>query len=172
MSAKQNYTGKSRRQPNPIIDGKRVCLECEKNKEARQFPIVMNSGKEYRRGFCSECHATSERVRRQIQKNLRKEDVVKHIRAALKRKNGRTMYESLLGYTVADLRAHLERQFTKGMSWERYTQGEIHIDHIVPQRCFDLTRESEWKACWSITNLRPAWAKDNMRKGGKREFLL
>src|SRR3546814_6097044 len=44
-------------------------------------------------------------------------------------KNGRS-WETLVGYTVADLMAHLERQFLPGMSWDN--RGEWHIDHIRP----------------------------------------
>src|SRR3546814_3330220 len=44
-------------------------------------------------------------------------------------KNGRS-WEILVGYTVADLMAHLERQFLPGMSWDN--RGEWHIDHIRP----------------------------------------
>src|SRR3546814_11447874 len=41
-------------------------------------------------------------------------------------KNGRS-WETLVGYTVADLIAHLERQFFPGMSWAN--RGEWHIAH-------------------------------------------
>src|SRR3546814_3594325 len=46
-------------------------------------------------------------------------------------KNGRS-WETLVGYTVADLIAHLERQFLPGMSWDN--RGEWHIEHIQIRR--------------------------------------
>src|SRR3546814_14803337 len=51
-------------------------------------------------------------------------------------KNGRS-WETLVGYTVADLMAHLERQFLPGMSWDN--RGEWHIDHIRPLCSFEFT---------------------------------
>lgn len=48
-------------------------------------------------------------------------------------KEGRSV-EAVLGYSMADLRFHLERQFLPGMTWSNY--GEWHVDHIVPVASF------------------------------------
>jgi hypothetical protein len=86
-------------------------------------------------------------------------------------KGGRTS-ESLLGYSIDELRVHLERQFLKGMSWEN--MGEWHIDHIIPLASFTITApdDPELRRAWALTNLRPLWAQDNMKKSAKREVLL
>lgn len=83
---------------------------------------------------------------------------------------GRTF--DLVGYSLEGLLAHLERQFTKGMSWENY--GEWHIDHIIPLSAFDYKSASdpEFRAAWALANLRPLWAKDNLTKSAKRLTLL
>ena len=87
--------------------------------------------------------------------------------------NGRSpTAEAFTGYTVAELKKHLEKQFTKGMNWEKFMAGEIHIDHIIPLSSFDRTNEDEVKAAWQLSNLRPLWAKDNIRKAAKREGRL
>lgn len=80
----------------------------------------------------------------------------------------------LLGYTPQELRKHIERQFTAGMTWARMLAGEIHIDHIIPVRAFDIKEpgDAEFMACWSLGNLRPMWAADNHRKSGKVLTLL
>lgn len=44
-------------------------------------------------------------------------------------KNGRR-WEGLVGYTIENLKKHLEKQFIDGMSWDNY--GEWHIDHKIP----------------------------------------
>lgn len=82
--------------------------------------------------------------------------------------------EALLGYTLDDLVAHMEKQFTKGMNWESFHRGEIHIDHIRPVAEFKPESADcpEFKACWALTNLRPIWAQDNRAKGAKRLYLL
>jgi len=82
--------------------------------------------------------------------------------------------DRLLGFTGRELVAHIERQFTKGMTWDRLLAGEIHIDHIVPVRTFNIREagDAEFRACWSLGNLRPMWAKENQRKSGKLLTLL
>lgn len=66
----------------------------------------------------------------------------------------------------------LERQFRDGMTWEAFFRGEIHIDHRLPLRMFNLGDEGEWRAAWALSNLQPMWAKENMAKAGRRELLL
>lgn len=80
--------------------------------------------------------------------------------------------DQVLGFTADDLRAHLERQFVKGMGW--HNMGEWHIDHIVPVSSFTITSadDADFKACWALTNLRPMWADENRSKGDKRLTLL
>lgn len=46
-------------------------------------------------------------------------------------------WQSLVGYTASDLKAHIERQFLAGMSWDN--AGDWHIDHIVPVSSFTFT---------------------------------
>lgn len=78
----------------------------------------------------------------------------------------------LVDYSLDDLRRHIERQFVKGMSWDN--MGEWHIDHIVPVAAFEFSspEDAEFKACWSLSNLRPMWARENQRKSAKRIFLI
>lgn len=86
-------------------------------------------------------------------------------------KGGRA-YKELIGYSVADLRSHLERQFLPGMSWAN--MGKWHIDHIIPLASFKITGpdDPELRRAWGLTNLRPLWAEDNIGKRDKREFLI
>jgi hypothetical protein len=75
----------------------------------------------------------------------------------------------LLGYDLSDLRSHLESKFRDGMTWERFMSGEIHIDHIRPVSSFNISSDrcEEFKECWSLSNLQPLWAIDNLKKGSK-----
>lgn len=75
----------------------------------------------------------------------------------------------LLGYSLDDLIKHLENLFTDGMTWDNY--GEWHVDHIKPISSFNFDSEdcAEFKQCWSLDNLQPLWAKDNLSKGAKIE---
>lgn len=94
------------------------------------------------------------------------------IRYCLSTGKGGATSESLLGYSIDELRVHLERQFVKGMGWEN--MGVWHIDHIVPLSSFTISGpdDPELRRAWALPNLRPLWAKDNIRKGAKIEVLL
>ena len=72
---------------------------------------------------------------------------------------------SRLPYGCDELMAHLESRFSAGMSWENY--GKWHIDHKKPCSLFNLSDPSEFEACWSLDNLQPLWAEDNIRKGAR-----
>lgn len=87
------------------------------------------------------------------------------------RKAGRK-WESIVGYTVEELMAHIERQFLKGMSWGN--RSEWHLDHVVPLTSFIFTGpdDPEVRRAWALPNLRPLWAGDNIRKSGRRTHLL
>ena len=78
--------------------------------------------------------------------------------------NTNTRYCELFDYTIEQLQEHLEKQFTLGMNWVAFRAGKIHIDHIKPQSLFDLSNDIEYKKCWSLNNLQPLWAADNLAK--------
>lgn len=73
---------------------------------------------------------------------------------------------SIFGYTKQELLSHLENLFTDGMNWDNY--GKWHIDHVVPVSAFNFENESDkdFINCWSLKNLQPLWAKDNLIKSG------
>ncbi len=73
-------------------------------------------------------------------------------------------WEYIVGYSIMDLKQHLEKQFTLGMNWKNYGYG-WHIDHIIPQCKFDCFKKEELKKCWSLNNLQPLWANENRKKG-------
>lgn len=92
------------------------------------------------------------------------------MRHTLKTQNlskNRKHWENIVGYLVQDLKEHLEGLFQEGMTWDNY--GEWHIDHIIPRVFFEYTslKDVEFRYCWSLDNLQPLWAKDNLSKGGR-----
>ena len=89
-------------------------------------------------------------------------------------KNGRD-WEKIVGYTIYELRKHLEEHFLPGMSWKNYGRKGWHIDHIIPKDFFQFTStdDVEFKYCWSLDNLQPLWEPDNIKKSNKilREII-
>jgi len=82
-----------------------------------------------------------------------------------KGEKGGRKWEELVGYTVDQLKKHLEKRFTDGMTWENY--GTYwHIDHKTPISVFNFERSDEidFRLCWSLKNLQPLEAIENMRK--------
>lgn len=91
---------------------------------------------------------------------------------ALRGKKAGRKWESIVGYTIGELMAHIERQFLKGMTWDN--RAEWHLDHVTPLTSFTFTGpdDPEVKRAWALPNLRPLWAADNIRKSGRRTHLL
>ena len=113
-----------------------------------------------------------EKTRRQIIKYKISNNISRSMRRSLSTiKEGRH-WEELVGYTVNDLRTHLEKQFVNGMSWDNY--GKWHIDHIRPMCSFNITdyKYEDFKKCWLLNNLQPLWESDNHIKGGNWNQLL
>jgi hypothetical protein len=92
----------------------------------------------------------------------------KHLRSGKSSK----VWSPVVGYTVDELKTHLERQFSKGMGW--HNMGEWHIDHIVPVSAFQFDSPSDpsFRAAMALSNLRPLWASDNLTKSDARTHLL
>jgi len=75
-----------------------------------------------------------------------------------------------LGYSAEELITHLESKFKPEMNWENY--GKYwHIDHIRPKSWFkyETTEDSEFKACWALSNLQPLEATINVSKQDRYE---
>lgn len=92
---------------------------------------------------------------------------------SLRRNSRRAGWQPILGYSIDDLRLHLERQFLPGMTWDNH--GPVwHIDHIVPVAffSFETIQCPDFKACFALTNLRPLWKGDNLTKRANRTLLL
>jgi hypothetical protein len=86
-----------------------------------------------------------------------------NIRNCIKRGRGGKFDEFLLnefGYSLGELKNWLEMKFKEGMNWSNY--GKWHIDHIKP-----IVLYEDKKSAWSLDNLQPLWAIDNIRKGCK-----
>lgn len=79
--------------------------------------------------------------------------------------------QEALGCTFEELRAHIERQFTRAMTWANW--GEVwHVDHIRPLAKFDLTDAEQLRAACHFTNLRPLDKAANLSKGAKEVYLI
>lgn len=108
------------------------------------------------------------------------------IRHALKKKNYSKDKKSIndyIDYSIQELKEHLESLFEPWMNWNNWgvynynmwndndsSTWTWNIDHIIPHSQFDYTsmEDDEFKACWSLSNLRPYSSKHNIIDGSIR----
>lgn len=71
-----------------------------------------------------------------------------------------------IGCDSQQLKAHIESQFSSGMTWHNYGRkhNQWSIDHIKPVVTFNLLDPAEQKMCFHYTNMRPMWAIENIKK--------
>jgi len=93
------------------------------------------------------------------------------IQRALKGNKKGRKWEDMIGYTLDDLKKHIEAQFVDGMTWALLLKGKIHIDHKIPKSVFNYktSEDIDFHRCWALSNLQPLWAKDNLKKNDKLE---
>ena len=102
--------------------------------------------------------------------HIRMSNGVRQCLRSNKRRGSRWL--DLVGYSLEELRTHIERQFLPRMGW--HNMHKWHVDHILPVSSFKFQSadDPEFKAAWALTNLRPVWAAENLRKNARREHLL
>jgi len=147
------------------------CKECVK--EYRNRPETITRINKYRIEYRSRPE-TKIVERRYDRKRLEdpfhrlNENISSGIRHSLRMgsKGGRH-WEKLVDYTANDLREHLEKQFTEGMSWSNY--GAWEVDHVLPKSIFNFTKPEhlDFKRCWALSNLQPLWKEENNFKRAK-----
>jgi len=82
----------------------------------------------------------------------------------MKRKSDR--FNSKYGTTSNEFRAHIERQFTRKMTWENH--GKVwHLDHIMPLSKFDLSDRNQLLIACNWQNFQPLLARKNLSKSDK-----
>lgn len=91
------------------------------------------------------------------------------LRRLLTRQNRRkhARIADILGYTAADLRAHLEPMFGPTMRWD--VPESFHIDHIVPVRVFLERGIVDFAVINALANLRPLTPAQNRAKSDRYE---
>lgn len=168
-----------------IVNGKRKCTDCGKWLILDNF----HKGKEK----CKKCRLMYQRTEKgkkeQRKRNKKWEQSEKgkifnkkykltrnlsnSIRQSLNGNKNGEHWEDLVEYTLQELKIHLESLFQLGMNWNNHGLYGWHIDHIRPISSFNITDYNckDFKKCWSLSNLQPLWAEENMTKGNKYEII-
>lgn len=156
------------------VENKDLLLEKSKKWRENNPNKVRDYGKEYSRRWRAANPDRAKENARNCQRR-RREDPIKRLEDSIKNgfyrgirgisKAGHTF--ELLGYSLEELKSHIERQFTDGMSWENY--GEWHVDHKIPLAAhnYKSSDDIDFKRAWSLKNLQPMWGSENKSKGAK-----
>jgi hypothetical protein len=179
-----SLAAKYRNSPKAKERIKKYTREYYQRREVRERSTL----KEYRREYYKQDHVRAKQseysklpnVRKRISEQQRKRKSAdpkyrlmctmrSYIALSLRDKNGVHRRGSLLGYNRQQLVEHLERQFLPGMTWGNYGRNGWHVDHIIPVSAFNFNGPDDYdfKRCWSLNNLQPMWAKDNISKGAR-----
>ena len=103
------------------------------------------------------------RERRQRDPAFRMMDNLRRrLNLALQGKSKSARTQALLGCTPEECLAHIEAQFTEGMTHEN-----TEVDHIVPCASFNLENELEQRQCFHFSNLQPLFPPENRHKSAK-----
>jgi hypothetical protein len=75
-----------------------------------------------------------------------------------------------IGCSIDYLKMYLESKFSSWMNWENY--GKIwQIDHIIPCKSWDFSKEFDNYCCWNYRNLQPLYITTNIIKKDKFEEM-
>lgn len=124
---------------------------------------------ELRTEFSEKKKANNESMLRYYYRNKVARNMSNRIRASLNGLVKSKHWEDLVGYTLEELKTHLEKRFQPKMSWNNHGLHGWHIHHIRPVHTFNITSDSceDFKRCWRLENLTPIWANDHPRGSGK-----
>jgi len=140
----------------------------ESNKE-----ILLQNQKKYYQNHTVECNLRSKEYMKDYRKTRIALEPMFRLRAyfstrmyqSLKGNKHGMSWEKLVGYTLQDLKTHLESKFDDKMNWDNYG-SYWHIDHIVAVALFNYTSydDEAFKRCWCLQNLQPLYGPDNLEK--------
>jgi len=170
----------SKENRNALYENWKDYLKTDKGKEVRKKSLdKYNKSEKRKQGSLKKFNNSDKRriYARKWVKNKRdtninfrlKTCISASIRFYFKKNNTRTI--DIIGYSIEELKVHLENQFTEEMTWENY--GTFwSIDHIIPQSLYNFLDKDEIKKCWCLKNLRPLKIKDNASKSNKVDEKL
>jgi hypothetical protein len=167
-----------------------ICAQCKEYREAHREEKALRDAKYAKDNWDRICKRKREWTiahkkqvsenSREYTKKRRKTDIQfkltcnlrTRLRSALCRNARCKSTLRLVGCSVEELRIWIENKFQEGMTWDNWGVFGWHIDHIIPCASFDLSLPENQIKCFHYTNLQPLWAKDNMSKHDRLDWVL
>lgn len=152
------------------------------NKYKKEYRILnkerlCNESKEYYKLNKEKCNNRYKDYYKNNQKYKLTVLIVNFIKFCFKGTRNRSKYFKYLPFTIDELKIHLESLFEPWMWWDNWGVYKINeweddnplswkwnIDHIIPisKLPFKSMEDENFKKCWSLDNLRPYSAKQNI----------
>lgn len=132
---------------------------------------ILENQKDYRKTpRCKELNRR--KSKRYYKKNKLSACMSSMIHQSIKSSKSGRHWETLVPYTLEELKQYLESLFQPGMSWKNHSRYGWHIDHKIPISSFNITSYDceDFKKCWALENLQPLWAEENLRKHDKLDW--
>lgn len=164
-----------------------------KNKILAKQKIYLKTHKNQRREYNKEYENRPEiKERRKIRKKQRqvlnpflkvKLNISRIINSILHGNKKNSSIWNFLNYTKEQLKNHIESLFEPWMNWDNYGKYNVNfwddnnsitwtwsLDHIIPHSDlpYDSMDHPNFKKCWTLENLRPLSAKQNIIDGATR----
>jgi hypothetical protein len=152
----------------------KICKKCGQAKSFEEFHVDIKA-KDKRKSICKSCRSVRRKLHISLSLGRKKFD--KNLNSAIYRSlkfNKSGMWERIFGFSLEQLKEHLEKQFTSKMTWENYG-SYWWIDKIIPRVAYRYqnVKNNEFLKCWSLKNMRPLSRYDCVHKGDKvlRELI-
>lgn len=159
------------------IMNKDICKILSMSKDQlKLYMKIQNLSAKQRDKIDNKIMEINSKIRKSVSNSIRK------CLASQKLKKDNKTFKAV-GYTIQELKNHLESKFEYWMNFDNWgiynrstwddndsTTWVWNIDHIIPHSTFNYTSmtDEDFKKCWSLNNLRPLSAKQNVLDGVRR----
>jgi hypothetical protein len=170
-----------------VLLRKTTCRECHKPSQRKHYinhaAEIITKNSEYKKQNRAQVNERNKERRKNDPIFKMREAVRGAIKMTLKRLKNGVSINKYLPYSIQELKEYLENQFESWMTWENHgkyntktwnnndpTTWTWQLDHIIPQSDLPYTsmEEENFQKCWSLNNLRPLSAKQNIIEGPAR----
>ena len=148
------------------------CSKCKIEKPLYEFHIDKTK-KDGRKTICKNCRKKIITTHLSKERKIFDRNINNALYRAIKENKSGRYWEKILGYTLNDLKMHLENKFTYEMNWNNF--GSFWwINKIIPKSfyIYKNIKNNEFKKCWSLKNLRPLDKNSCIKRKSKVNWEL